>query len=135
MPPVFPPMVGRDDEYFWNGVKEGKLLLQRCSGCGKLRQPPSPMCGDCGSLEWDTLESSGRGTVYTWILSHHPNQPEETPRIVALIELEEGVRFVSNLIDLEPGQVRNDMPVEVSFEELEAYEGTVVLPQFRAVGA
>ena len=71
-------------------------------------------------------ESAGRGRVYSWIVSHHPTQPDAAPRIVVLVELEEGVRLVSNLHGIDPVDVRNDMPVEVCFV---AFDG-VVLPQF-----
>ena len=85
------------------------------------------MCGECGSVAWYTQEASGRGSVYTWILSHHPTEPDATPRIVALVELEERVRFVSNLVGIEVADVRNGMPVEITYVD---YDG-VVLPQFR----
>ena len=126
MPHVVPPNVGHDDEFFWNGVKEGRLLLRKCAKCSRLQHPPSPMCPNCGSLEWDVQESTGKGTVHSWILSHHPTQPDDAPRIVALVELEEGVRLVSNLPEVEPADVKNDMPVQVTFMELDG----VMLPQF-----
>ena len=77
----------RDDQFFWDGLRDHKLVFQQCSDCGTVRHPIEPMCGNCGSLEWGTMESSGHGTVYTWILSHHPTEPDATPRIVALVEL------------------------------------------------
>jgi uncharacterized OB-fold protein len=89
------------------------------------------MCPGCGSLEWSIHEASGRGTVHSWIVSHHPSQPDELPRIVALVELDEGVRLVSNLQDVEVSDVRNDMPVQVIFTEVDG----VKLAQFRPVGA
>ena len=132
MPKVVPPFPGHDDAFFWDGVKEGKLLIRKCEKCSRLQHPPSPMCPNCGSLEWDVQESSGRGTVHSWILSHHPTQPDEAPRIVALVELDEGVRLVSNLAGVDAGDVKNDMVVQVSFDEVEAFDGsTVTLPQFR----
>jgi len=82
MPVVLPPVPGPADQWFWDGVADGKLLFQRCSSCGTLRHPPSPMCGECHSLEWEPEAASGRGTVYTWIVSHHPTQPDHEPRIV-----------------------------------------------------
>ena len=87
------------------------------------------MCPHCGSVEWDTREASGRGTVHSWILSHHPTKQDDLPRIVALIDLEEGVRLVSNLREVAVHDVRNDMPVEVMFANVEG----VTLPQFRPV--
>ncbi|MCE2391935.1 MAG: OB-fold domain-containing protein [Proteobacteria bacterium] len=126
MPRLIPPAPGPDDQYFWDGVREHKLLLQRCSDCGLLRQPPSPMCQGCHSLSWDTQPASGRGTVHCWIVSHHPTEPDAVPRIVALIDLEEGVRFVANLSGIEAERVRNEMSVELCFAEIDG----VTLPQF-----
>jgi uncharacterized OB-fold protein len=135
MPPVIPPTPTADDQFFWDAVGEGRLVFQRCAGCATLRHPPAPMCGDCHSLEWDTQESAGRGTVYTWIESRHPTKPDREPRLVALVELEEGVRLVSNLCDVEADGVRNGMAVTVCFEHFEAPDGSdVVLPQFRPTG-
>ena len=91
------------------------------------------MCGDCHSLEWNPEPLSGRGTVYTWIVSHHPTEPDDDARIVALIELEEGVRFVSNLTGVDADAVANDMAVELCFETFENGDETFVLPQFRPV--
>jgi uncharacterized protein len=87
------------------------------------------MCPGCGSLEWSVRQMSGRGTVHSWIVSHHPSDPDDTPRIAAVVDLAEGPRFVSNLVDCEPGDVVNDMPVEVVFIDVDS----VRLPQFRPV--
>ncbi len=93
------PTVSPDTEFFWNGLRDHKLLIQRCKGCQALRQPPRPMCPTCNSLDWDTVESSGRGTVYSYVMPQHPPMPlMEYPYIVALVELDEGVRLVSNLM-------------------------------------
>ena len=92
------PTVSPDTEFFWTGLRDHKLLIQRCTECQALRQPPRPMCPTCTSLDWDTVESSGRGTVYSYVMPQHPPMPfMEYPYIVALIELDEGVRLVSNL--------------------------------------
>lgn len=126
---VIAPLAGYDDGWFWDGVREGRLLLRECGRCGRLQHPPTPLCPACGSAEWSTRDASGRGQVYAWILSRHPNQPETDPRIVAVIELEEGVRMISNLVGLPATDERsiNGMAVEVCFVD---YDG-VVLPQFR----
>jgi uncharacterized OB-fold protein len=128
------PVVARDDQYFWDGVAARRLLIQRCAACGTLRHPPVPMCGNCGSLGWDTQEASGRGRVLTWILSRHPNQPDADARVVALVELEEGVRVVSNLVDVpndDPYAQYDDMEVGVDYRE---HEG-VTLFVFRPSGS
>jgi uncharacterized protein len=111
-------------------VDEGRLLIARCASCANLQHPPTPMCPHCGSVEWSVQEASGQGTVHSWIVSHHPNEmgdTDETSRIVVLVQLEEGVRLVSNLREIDPGDVRNDMDVEVTFAEVDG----VRLPQFR----
>lgn len=115
----------RDQDFFWEGVKAEKLLIQQCADCGALRQPPGPMCPQCQSLRWLASQASGRGSVYSWIVSKHPSQPDTDSRIVALIELEEGVRLVSNLRDVELSAIYEGMPVMVFFDAVYG------LPQFR----
>lgn len=122
-----PPTVNRDDEYFWDGVREGRLLLRSCAACGHIQHPPTPMCPRCGSVRWDTRQLSGKGSLNSWIVSRHPTEPDDEPRIVGLIDLDEGVRLVSNLQDVDPAGVRNDMRLEVLFTEVDG----VKLPQFR----
>jgi uncharacterized OB-fold protein len=115
----------RDQDFFWEGVKNNQLLIQQCSDCERLRQPPGPMCPHCQSLRWQPKQASGRGNVYAWIASQHPTELDDAPRIVALIDLEEGVRMVSNLQDVLLGAVHEGLPVEVFFG------ATYGLPQFR----
>ena len=125
MPEVQAPIPGRDDAFFWEGVAQHRLLLQHCAQCDHVRMPPGPMCPQCHSLEWEARDASGRGTVHSWILSHHPTEADAAPRIVVLVDLAEGVRLISNLLcDLD--DVEPEMPVEVVFRD---YHG-VVLPQF-----
>ena len=123
------PSMSPDTEFFWNGLRERRLLIQRCASCGILRHPPRPMCPHCLSIEWNTIESTGRGTVHSFVMPQHPQFPfMDYPYIVALIDLAEGVRLVSNLIDIEPEHAWIDMPVEVSFTE---FDDGFVLHQFR----
>jgi hypothetical protein len=124
---VIAPKPNRDDQFFWDAIAQDRLVVRRCAECALLQHPPSPMCPACGSVEWDVVEVSGKGEVYSWIVSRHPNQPDDDGRIVAIINLAEGVRLVSNLQDIEPADVRNGMPVEVTFAEV----GGVKLAQFR----
>jgi uncharacterized OB-fold protein len=123
------PTVTRDTQFFWDGVKDHKLLIQRCAGCRALRHPPRPMCPRCNSLSWGTVESSGRGVVYSFAMPHHPPLPWfEQPYIVVLVELEEGIRLVSNLCGIAPDDVTIGMPVEAFYEH---FDDGLVLPQFR----
>ena len=125
------PSMSPDTEFFWLGAAEGRLLIQRCGGCGALRHPPRPMCPSCNSLAWEAVESSGRGEVYSFVLPRHPRYPGfEDPHIVVLVEMEEGIRLVSNLCDVDPVDVAIGMPVEVFFA---TFDGGLVLPQFRPV--
>jgi hypothetical protein len=122
---VIPPSVDADDQYFWDGVREHRLLLQQCASCGTLRHPPVPMCGVCHSTEWRAGEAAGTGN--SWIVSKPPSDPTDPGRIVVLVELAEGLRIVGNLVDVEQADVRNEMAVEVCFRD---HDG-VTLPQFR----
>ncbi|MDA8048159.1 MAG: OB-fold domain-containing protein [Actinomycetota bacterium] len=122
-----PPVIVEEDRWFWEGVDDGRLLLHQCARCERLQHPPSPMCPQCGSLEWTTQQMSGQGRVHTWIVSQHPTQPDDDPRITALIALNEGPRLVSNLTGIRAADVANDMPVEVVFVDVAG----VRLPQFR----
>ena len=127
MPRVIPPIPDADDQFFWDGVAKRTLLLERCASCMTKRHPPSPMCSVCLSTEREPFEASGRGTVYSWIASRHPSEPDDEPRIVVLVDLDEGVRFVANLQGIALVDVHPGLPVEVFFDEI---DGTV-LPQFR----
>ncbi|MFY2859640.1 Zn-ribbon domain-containing OB-fold protein [Mycobacterium sp. THU-M104] len=125
------PTLSPDTEFFWNGLREHKLLIQRCTGCGALRHPPRPMCPKCRSLEWDTVQASGRGTVYSHVMPREPRFPFlEYPYIVVLVELAEGIRLVSNLCDIDPADVTDGMDVEVFYQTFD----DLVLHQFRPAG-
>jgi hypothetical protein len=84
------------------------------------------MCPQCGSVDWEVIDLAGTGSVYSWIISRHPSQPDDEPRIVALVELDEGVRMVTNLRDVEAADVHAGLRVGVGFQEI---DGTA-LPQF-----
>ena len=127
------PRPSRESAFFWEGVRAGRLLAQCCSGCGALRHPPRPMCPKCNSLAWEATVLSGRGTVYSWMKPVHPPLPMFDPgTLVALIELEEGIRLLSNLTDVSEAEVENDMAVEVLYVET-ANDGRV--PVFRPLAA
>ncbi len=123
------PGITHDTAFFWDGVARQKLLIQRCAACQELRHPPSPMCRRCRSLDWDTLEACGRGTIYSFVLHYHPSIPPFPPgHPVAVIELEEGTRLITDLVGIEPEDVEIGLPVEVEFNRV---DDELVLPQFR----
>jgi uncharacterized protein len=129
----FRPAIGPDTRFFWDGARDGELRVQRCAECGRLRHPPGPMCPACHATEHDHVVANGRGTVHSYVVHHHPPVPGRTPPfVVALVDLEEGVRVVGNLLDCPPGQVRIGMPVELVFEQVDE---ELTLPQWRPAGA
>jgi len=110
------PAISDDTRFFWEGASGKELLVQRCTSCATLRHPPRPMCANCRSLEWEPAPMSGRGSVYSFVVHHHPPVPGfDLPFVVALVELEEGVRMVSNLTGVTPEEVSIGMPVEAEF--------------------
>ncbi|MFD4857601.1 bifunctional MaoC family dehydratase N-terminal/OB-fold nucleic acid binding domain-containing protein [Streptomyces atratus] len=115
------PVINRDNAGFWQGVAEHRLLIQRCGECATLRFPWLPGCKGCGCQEWDTVEASGEGTVFSYVVMHHPPFPafstsaEGGPYAVALIELAEGVRMVGNVVGVPYDKVRTGMPVRLEF--------------------
>jgi uncharacterized protein len=128
------PTISRDTEFFWSGLEDHKLLIQRCTDCQTFRVPPRPMCGNCQSLNWEAVESTGRGTVYSYVMPKYPPMPFlEYPYVVAIVELDEGVRIVSNLCHIDPDVIENGMPVEVFYEAFNSITDgeELVLHQFR----
>ncbi|MFE0473494.1 bifunctional MaoC family dehydratase N-terminal/OB-fold nucleic acid binding domain-containing protein [Streptomyces sp. NPDC058947] len=125
------PVVNRDNAGFWAGVARHELLIQRCRGCARLRFPWLPGCNDCGCPDWDTVAARGTGTVYSWVVMHHPPFPAfDPPYAVGLIELAEGVRIVGDLVGVEHERVRIGMPVRLEFRR---FDEELVLPVFRGV--
>lgn len=112
------PVVNRDNAAFWEGVQQRRLLIQRCTGCGTLRHPWLPGCNACGGPDWDTVEASGEGTVYSYVVMHHPPFPAfDPPYAVGLIELAEGVRMIGNVLGVPYDKVRIGLPVRLGFRE------------------
>ncbi|WP_405530348.1 OB-fold domain-containing protein [Streptomyces avidinii] len=123
------PVINRDNQGFWDGVREHKLLIQRCTACATLRFPWLPGCNACASPDWDTVEASGAGTVFSYVVMHHPPFPAfDPPYAVALVELAEGVRMISNITGVPYDKVRIGLPVQLEF--LRVDDG-LELPVFR----
>jgi uncharacterized OB-fold protein/acyl dehydratase len=123
------PALTQDNAFFFDGAKQHRLLIQRCAECGRLRHPPGPRCPNCGSYEWNALEASGRGSVYSFVVNHYPQVPAfDYPLAVGLIELEEGTRLVADIVGIDPADVRVGLPVEV--EWLDA-DPDLTLPAFK----
>ncbi|KOC23343.1 DNA-binding protein [Comamonas testosteroni] len=126
------PGVSDDNRFFWEGLKEGKLLIQRCKSCGDLHHPPGPVCPKCHSFDWDTVQASGKGTVYSFVVMHYPEVPPfDHPNPIGLVELQEGVRVIAQLVGVKPGEVQIGQKVQVEFN---TFDGDLTLAQFRPVG-
>ena len=130
------PAPDPDSAPFWAGCREHRLMLQKCGACGAFRYPPGPLCPHCRAREARWVQSAGRGKVYSWIVVTHPVPKEvyaaDVPYVVALIELDEGVRIASNIVGCTPAEVRGDMRVEVRFDEVAP---GVTLPRFGPAGS
>ena len=127
-PPRPRPAITQDNAFWFEGARAHKLLIQHCTSCGTLRHPPLPACAVCGSLEWDTVESSGRGTLYSFVVVHYPQVAAfEYPLPIGLIELEEGTRVVANLDGVALDAIDIGMPVQATFVD---YDEELSLPVF-----
>lgn len=123
------PPRGHDNAWWWDEAARGTLALQRCKPCQKLRHPPRPMCDACGSLEWEPVPASGRGTLHSFTVIHHPRFPGYAyPIVVALVDLEEGPRMLSNLVGCKPHDVRIGMGLRA---EIQTDPDGFRLPVFR----
>ncbi len=113
----------------WDGCRDGVLRVQRCGDCGQHVFIPAPLCTYCqsGSLEW--VDTQGAGSVYSYTVVHRPQRPEfRVPYVVAIVEMAEGWHMLTNLIDIEPDDVKIGMPVRVAFERM---SDEITLPYFR----
>ena len=125
------PGINEDSAPYWEGTRAGELRGQRCVDCGHLRFPPAIVCPKCLSEDARWHRLSGRGTIYTFIIVHRPQHPAffaDAPYNVAIVELEEGLRMHTNIVECSNDELRVGMPVEVVFERI---NDEVTLPKFR----
>jgi uncharacterized OB-fold protein len=125
------PAVTPELREFFDGARAGRLMVQKCAGCGVLRFPAYELCSKCNSTKSSWVPVSGRGAVFSFNIMHqvyHPGFAAEVPYAVVVVELEEGCKFVSNLISIKPHEIKCGMPVEVIFEKL---SDEVSIPKFR----
>ena len=129
------PVPDKDSAEFWDAARRHQLVIQQCLECQKFRFYPRSVCPHCLSDRFAWRAASGRGAVYSFTVIHRAPSAafrDRVPYVLALIELEEGVRMMSNVVDCEPGALKIGMPVEVVFEEVTA---DVTLPKFRPAGS
>lgn len=126
------PEPTQDSKPYWDGLNEGRLVLQQCARCGRVRHYPRPLCDACYSFEVRWIEATGRGKVHSWTVTHHAFNPgfkPELPYVLATVDLDEGVRLQAPLRGVERKDIRIGMPVRVTFERVK--EG-LTLPAFVA---
>lgn len=133
--PAMRPVVSPDTRFFWEGMSAGELRIQRCADCGTLRHPPGPMCPACGGLQQrgsanpGYVVAAGTGTVFSYVVHHHPPVPgKRLPLVIALVELDEGVRVLGEMTDVRPDQVRIGMPVQIEYLRI---DDDLTLPAWR----
>ncbi len=119
---------GHDNKWWWEACDAGKVLIQRCQSCQTLRHPPRPMCGQCQSMEWDSIESTLMGEILSHTQLHHPKIPGyQYPLVCAVIKLAEGTNLVANVVGCESSAVHIGMQVKGVVEQVDA---KTMLPQF-----
>lgn len=127
------PILDSDTRKFWEGCQRHELLIQRCEQCLGYRYPPRPICPHCFSMNTKWEEVSGKGEVYTFSVARMPLSPEWEPDIpytIGVIQLDEGVRMVSNIIDCAPEDIEIGMKVEVAYDDI---TDKITLPKFKLV--
>jgi uncharacterized protein len=125
------PITSADTKAFWEGCRKHEIRIQKCSDCDHLRWPPAYLCPHCLSRNTQWIKASGRGTVYSYVVYHVAYDPvfrEDLPYVVALVALEEGPHFLTNIVGCDPHEVACEMAVEVAWDDVAE---TVSLPKFR----
>ena len=116
---IIRPVRNQDTDFFWEGTRQGELRLQRCNSCGELRHPPGPVCPSCHAMDRGYVVASGRGTIFSFLVHHAPQLPgRELPVTIALVELEEGVRFVADVRG-NPQDLAIGDPVVVAWDQVD----------------
>lgn len=126
------PTIEDASKPYWDAAKAGKLLIAKCQACEKVHHYPRPFCPSCWSEDVVQVEASGRGTLYTYSTVYmndlHPFK-ERLPYIAAMVELEEGPRLMTNMVDCEPADLEVGMPVQVVFRPItDEIDATVFQP-------
>lgn len=125
------PVKTPENAPYWESAKAHALKLPRCSSCGHFRHPPADHCSSCLSDEAEWREVSGRGTLYSFTIVHQrydPSFADSLPYNIAVVELEEGPRLVSNVVDVDNQSLRVGMPLTITYDDI---TDEFTLPKFR----
>src|SRR5262245_30565110 len=104
---------------FWEATQRHQLLVPRCDRCQRRFFNPLPACPHCRSMEWSWVESPGTGTLYAYSVVHQAPDPQiEVPYVLAIVDLDDGWRMMTNIVDCDPAELENGMPVTVAFRSI-----------------
>lgn len=122
-----------ETEHFWQGTASGELRLQRCNDCDEVYFPPRPFCPACASTRIEVFAASGKAQLHSYVINHLPHPAFDGPYSIAVVELAEGPRMLTNIVNVEqtPQALQLDMPLEVIFEPL---TDAISLPYFQPAG-
>ena len=132
-PPIPPPVPQPESDFYWEKCKAHELWLRHCRACDSTYFYPRDICPGCFSRDTDWIQSTGRGTLYTFAIVHRGPTPPfaaATPYVVAMVELEGGARMPTNLVEVEPepSAIKCGMAVELVWDDLTE---NISLPKFR----
>lgn len=125
------PTIAPETAPYWAAAKQHKLVIQRCKQCWRMQYFPRAICAACGHMEFDWVESSGKGEVYSLTrvyMNRAPGWAEEVPYVFALIQLNEGIHMISNVVGTPAEEVVIGTPVEVIFEDV---NDEISIPKFK----
>lgn len=128
------PIPTPETQHYWAGAKAGELLLQRCDACSHAYFPPRPFCPKCASRKVSVFKASGKATLYSYVIHHRAAPGFTPPYAIAVVELAEGPRMMTNIIDCPqtPEALQLDMPLQVAFDR---QNDDITLPVFKPAGA
>jgi len=115
------PTIEDDTRPFWDAARDGRFLVRRCNACGEVHHYPRSFCPSCWSDDVEWLEASGRATLYTWSTVHINDLApfaERLPYVAAVVELEEGPKVMTNIVDSDGSDLTIGMPVQVRYREI-----------------
>ncbi len=126
------PTPTAETQPYWDGLRDGRLRLQRCADCGKVRHYPRPVCDSCWSMNVEWMDAAGEGTVHSWTITHyafHPGFKGDLPYILLTVDLPEGVRMNARARGIDASALRIGMPVKIAFDPV---KDDLTLPVFEA---
>ena len=130
------PVTQPESDFYWEKAKAHELWLRKCNACGRAYFYPRDICPMCFSRNTSWIQASGKGTLHTFAIVHRAPTPafrDDAPFVVAMVDLEEGPRMPTNLIEVEPdpANIKVGMAVEVVFEDI---TDEITLPKFKPAG-